>query len=147
MLNELFGYEITKIERLAKGVYLAICKSKLTKVNSARIVSIPIEHEKDAMVSKDCKKIIDLITNAAYQAIILNYDDSDECETINVTFTDEVYKEISDWCKERNLSEYALFKAVNLFLCDPINEECILRLLKSIELGNGAKAYEIDLEK
>ena len=67
--------------------------------------------------------------------------------TINVTFTDEVYKEISDWCKERGLSEYALFKAVNLFLCDPINEECILRLLKSIELGNGAKAFEIDFEK
>jgi hypothetical protein len=147
MFNELFGYEINKIERLAKGLYLAICTSKLTGVNSARIVSIPLEHEREAMVSKDCAKIIEFITKAAYQAIILNYDDSDKCETIDVFFTDEVYEEIDAWCKKRNLSTYALFRAVNLFLCDPINEECILRLLKSIELGNGAKAYEIDLEK
>ncbi len=147
MSNELYGYKIIKVERLAKGIYLAVCRSNLTGINSARIVSIPLENEKEAMVNKDCEKVIELITKAAYKSIVLNYDDSDKCETVLVEFSEEDHFKLQEWCKSLGISEYALFRAVNLFLCDPANEECIINHLKSFKTKDGSKVYGIDLDK
>ena len=131
MGNELNGYEIKKVERLARGLYLAICRSTITGVNSVRLVSIPLENEKDAMETKCCTRVFEMISKAALRAIVLNYDDADTCNTVNVEFSDDEYAELEKWCKDRDISTYALFKGVNIFLCDPANEECILRVFSS----------------
>ena len=147
MGNELNGYTIKKVERLAKGLYIVICQSKVTGVNSARLVSIPLENETDAMKRSDCSELFEMICNAALRSIPLNWDESEKCETIEVQFTSEEREKLDAWCKELEISDYAFFRAVNLFLCDPANEKYIIRLLETVVTEDGAKAIRINLEK
>ncbi len=147
MTDELNGYEVKKVERLARGLYLAVCKSKFTGINSARLVSIPLENEAKAFERKDCSEVLEIITKAALESIVLNYDESEECNTVEVSFTDDEYAKLEKWCEERKLTPYALFKGVNLFLCDPANKECILRIFSSFMTADGINSIKIDLEK
>ena len=147
MSNELNGYTIKKVERLVKGLYIVICQSRITGVNSARLVSIPLENEVDAIKRSDCTEVFGMICSAALRSIPLNWDESPKCDTFEVQFTDEECEKLDAWCKELEISDYAFFRAVNLFLCDPANEKCILRLLETAVTEDGAKAIRVNLEK
>jgi len=147
MGSELNGYTIKKVERLAKGLYIVICQSKVTGVNSARLVSIPLENEVDAIRRSDCSEVFEMICNAALRSIPLNWDESPKCDSVEVHFTAEECEKLDAWCKELEISDYAFFRAVNLFLCDPANEKCIFRLLETAVTEDGAKAIRINLEK
>ena len=147
MGNELNGYEIKKVDRIARGLYMVTCKSTITGVNSIRFVSIPLEYETDAMESGDVKDICNMISNAALRAAVLNYDDSAKCCEVKVEFSEEENDRIEEWCRKRDISSYALFKGVNLFFSDPANKDCILRLLDEVLLKDAIKAFREDSDR
>ena len=108
-----------------------------TKVKSVRFVKIDTDNE----LTEDAFK------KQLVGAYLDNHDDSTDCVTVEVSPSGETKAFLDEICSTCEISIYAFAKGMSKFLCNPENQEKILKKLENFEQRRLREDFKDDIKK
>lgn len=116
---------------------MIVYRDCMTKVKSVRFVKIDTDNELTENAFK--KKLV--------EAYLDNHDDSTDCVTVEISLSDETKTFLDEICNTCEISIYAFAKGMSKFLCNPENQEKILKKLENFEQRRLCEDSKDDIKK